>query len=103
MFTDFYNAWHFLIEHKVFKDPKGGEWFKESLHIMVVKVNPETETIEDYQSSNSETRVWLEIGPYVIEEDYKGLTHDIDLDCGGKTFEEAIINLANLVKKKYGD
>ena len=30
-------------------------------------------------------------------------THDIDLDCGGDTFEEAIIELAKLVKKYYGD
>jgi hypothetical protein len=28
--------------------------------------------------------------------------HDLRLDCDGDTFEKAIINLANLVKKYYG-
>lgn len=28
-------------------------------------------------------------------------SHDIELDCGGDTFEEAIIKLANLVRERY--
>jgi hypothetical protein len=29
--------------------------------------------------------------------------HDTDLDCGASSFDEALIELANLVMKKYGN
>jgi len=54
--------------------------------------------------------VWLETGCVEYTKDLtEGIMeqvqhcHDIDLDVGGLTFEEAIINLAKLVKKHYGD
>jgi len=51
--------------------------------------------------------IWLECGrkgPKIfddpsIPEGYYPNYHDIELDCGGATFEEAIVNLANLVEK----
>jgi hypothetical protein len=46
---------------------------------------------------NTEVRVWLESGCY---DEVHGGTHDINLDCGGKSFEEAIIKMANLLKKR---
>lgn len=104
MFTTFYEAWHFLDDHPAFQDQYGGSWFQESLYTMVVKVNPETEEIDDNEELNTATRVWLESGRYEEDEeqDYKGTVHDIDLDCGAETFEQAIIKLANLVKENYG-
>jgi len=69
------------------------------LYIMVVKVNPLTNEVDDDQTKNTKTQVWLEVGPW--SEQYH--THDWDLDCGGDTFEEAIIKLADLVKQYYGD
>jgi hypothetical protein len=93
---DFYTAWNFLNEHKMFNG-----LFCNCLWTEVVKVNPENNTIEDDKSKNTKTQVWLEHGPW--EEEWGSCTHDIDLDCGGDTFEEAIINLATLVKKYYKD
>lgn len=96
---NFYEAYHFLKKHSIFKGR-----FLEGLDILVVKVDPETEYIEDDKSRNTAVRVWLETGPCLEEKEYGCCWgYDFELDCGGKTFEEAIIKLAENVKKKYGD
>ena len=94
---DFYTAWIFLENHKIFNGR-----FSCDLWFEVVKVDPETNAI-DYKNlaKNTKVQIWLEHGPYDAEWD--ACTHDIDLDCGGDTFEEAIIKLAKLVKNKYMD
>lgn len=94
MFTDFYEAFHYLRKHEMFQGR-----LEECLDIEVVKVNPLNKIIEDDTSLNTETNVWLECGKYSAYMRW----HDIELDCGGQIFEEAIIELANLVKKNYGD
>ena len=93
-FTDFYTAWNFLMMHKMFKGR-----FQECLDIEVVKVSPITNCIEDDNTLNTKTAVWLECGEY----DDRYPVHDLDLDCGGDTFEIAIIELANLVDKHYDE
>lgn len=98
MFTDFYEAWWFLFDHPMFQDEYQSSQFESLLDIDVVKVNPEGESISDDDSLNTLTQVWLEIGEY----NTMGRIHDIDLDCGGNTFELAIIELANLVMKHHG-
>lgn len=119
MFTDFYEAYHWLNQHPIFEEkiyvegrkfPFKNNHFEKDLSMMVVKVDPTKERIMKRKKRNIATRVWLEHGPFEVvpaEEnhgvEWKGCTHDIELDCGGATFEEAIIKLANLVKKKYGD
>ena len=94
---DFYTAWIFLSEHKIFNDR-----FSNDLWFEVVKVDPDTNGI-DYKDSSKNTKVqiWLEHGPF--DKEWRACTHDIDLDCGSDTFEEAIIKLAKLVKEKYTD
>ena len=91
---NFYEAYKYLIYADIF-DGK----FLEGLDLMVVKVNPETNEIDDNSALNTKTAVWIEHGPYDTAGGY--WYHDIDLDCGGDTFEEAIIKLAELVKEKY--
>jgi hypothetical protein len=98
---DFYEAWNFLNSHKIFEDTYQLNQFQDScLIINVVKVNPVNNKIEDDETLNTKTQVWLECGEY--EERYDQGCHDIDLDCGADTFEEAIIQLAQLVADKYG-
>ncbi len=92
---DFYTAWIFLLEHKAFHG-----LFECGLYTMVVKVNPETNEVDDDDTKNTKVQVWLEHGGY---DDEGCHMHDFDLDCGGDTFEEAIIELATLVKKHYTD
>lgn len=93
---NFYTAYHFLENHKLFNDA-----FAYSLYPIVVKVNPDTYAVEDDDTKNTKVRIWLECGG--PDDEYGGFVHDIDLDCGGDTFEEAIIELAKLVKKHYTD
>jgi hypothetical protein len=94
---DFYSAWQFLSEHRIFNTR-----FEHDLWFDVVKVDPETGAINLLdRSKNTKVEVWLEHGPY--DASWGGCTHDIDLDCGGDTFEDAIIALAKLVKQHYTD
>lgn len=93
---DFYTAWKFLSNHKMFNG-----LFECGLWTEVVKVNPETNEVDDDRAKNTKVQVWLEHGPY--DKEWGSTTHDIDLDCGGDTFEEAIVKLASLVKKSYTD
>ena len=88
-FTDFYEAFHFLNEHPYFE-----EEFLSCLDVSVVKVCPETKCVEEDLSLNTMTNVWLEAG--------KPGYHDLELDCGGETYEEAIVELANRVYYTYG-
>jgi hypothetical protein len=101
MFTDFYEAWCYLVNHRIYKDKKYGfdHFQRHCLDINIVKVNPKNDTIEYDDILNTKTQVWLESGMYV-DNDKQGM-HDIDLDCGADTFEDAIIELANLVYEKY--
>jgi hypothetical protein len=100
---DAMDAWQYLCEHEIFQkkiDGFGISKFKSKcLDIAIEKVNPATDSIDDDSSLNTKIEVWLECGPY--EEEYDNGMHDVDLDCGADTFEEAIIVLANLVYAKY--
>lgn len=94
---NFYEAWRFLSEHKIFDD----SFEYDRLWVHVTKVNPVTNILDDDMAKNTKVQVWLECFP--DNEEIKGRYHDTDLDCGGDTFEEAIVELASLVKKYYSD
>jgi hypothetical protein len=109
-----------------FLQDKGGNWWKEwrdltvpavaeNLDIHYAKVDGRGR-VNDDPAKNVNTACWLECGeviwshPYADkpewrqgERDYKMHCHDIDLDCGGKTFDEAIVKLARKVLRKFGD
>lgn len=101
-FTNFFDAYHFLDDHKIFLDKYKFSRFQECLDIQVVKVDPQTEMIHDNEVYNTATRVWLECGPVDEDTDTTNI-HDTDLDVGAYSFEQAIILLAEQVFKKYGD
>ena len=113
-FSDFHDAFNFLCNHKMC-DYEGRNCFNECLDIEVTKVNPnhieDGLCVRDGNENDTKTEVWLEFGPIIIDEEYCNMVgrkipipmHDYDLDCGGDTFEEAIVNLANLVVAKYGE
>ena len=106
-FTDFYSAWHFLYQHRIFHG-----FFLGCLYTEVVKVNPKTKRIDDNKARNTATRVRLECSPWFkpqqpdefdrIYHPFGLNSHDQKLDCGASTFEKAIIKLANLVLKHFG-
>lgn len=92
--------------------------FNECIEIEPVLVNPETGCVDDDESLNTELHVWLEGGgwhdmsqsEYMPEppngwNDYNKWVacHDYSLDCSGKTMLEAMLALADLVEKQYGN
>lgn len=108
----FYDAWWYLHRHKMFADnnfldERGNviySAFDHLLDIDVQKVNPLTNKISDWGFLNTKVQVWLECGSQWQDEDngeWHNNSHDVNLDCGGDTFESAIINLAKLVEQFY--
>ncbi len=102
-FADAWEAYHFLNGHGV-----RGHYdtsFIDVLDVFVAKVNPETCEIDDDPTKNTKVEVWLESGAgYCEPHPIVGSVplHDWDIDCGGDTFEEAIMKLAENVREKYG-
>jgi hypothetical protein len=81
----------------------------ENLDIHYAKTNSRGVVVKD-ASKNTVVRCWLEFGQLLYEYPSEWHTstqrlnyHDINLDCGGDTFDEALIKLAKLVLKHYGD
>lgn len=74
-------------------------WALRGLDIEIVKVNPETGIIDDDECKNTKVEYWLETGQF--DETEQAYTHDIRLDCGADSFEEALCELLVLVKKYY--
>lgn len=123
--TDFYNAYQYLYNHPANRRWTSGtkNWgpthysnFTSNLAVMVVKVDPKTNRIEDNTARNTKTQVWVEWGPWYEPREhgesdrfltetpgYDGLpSHDPRVDTGGDTYEDAIVNLANNVYHLYG-
>jgi hypothetical protein len=128
-FTDAVEAWAWLNGHPVFDfeakeivlSPKD-KWLKaagitketrvwfqdntfaEGLSIELVRVNPATKRIEGEALKNTQVEVWLEAGGPVESDGRRyRVSHDILLDCGGPTFEAALLQMAKAVLKHYGD
>lgn len=75
-----------------------------TIEITPHNVCPDTERVERYEFLNTKTQYWIElIVPYEDTESNEWVSsHEIDMDCGGWTYDEAIDNLYDLVLKKYG-
>jgi len=107
--TDFYTAYWWLYDHPIYQYKYMEEcsytdsMFHRALDIQPVKVNPKNNTIEDDTTLNTKTRIWIESASDYDIENRCFTTHDGFLDCGGDTFEEAIIELAKLVYHYYGE
>lgn len=95
----FDEAFTFLVNHPIYC----GRFF-QCADFDSVEVCSRTTQAEDPSScfASDTCMVWVESGPYEISDDYVGPTDDLDLHCGGWTFEEAVVHLAHLVKQYYG-
>lgn len=113
---DFSDMWEWLRNHPMFdirttvkvrgKKIRTTRWmFPESLDILYVKVSPKSNQIVRDPSKNTKIRVWLELHPPFYNR-WLGkwdTWHNIKLDSGGDTFEDAIRDLIPKVLKHYGD
>lgn len=104
--------------HIITRD-RGGKCWREWRHLRVSAVGEnlsihyaktDGKRISDDKSKNVHTECWLELGPVKYEyaaewedETYEAHYHDWRLDCGGSTFDEALVRLAKLVLRHYGD
>ncbi len=105
-----YRMWRHLHRHAL----------DENLSIHYAKTNKPGGhgRVDDDDRKNKHIECWLEFGPLAYGYMYSGgsepngehdtetmrhLYHDVDLDTGGTTFDEALIRLAKNVRKKYGD
>ena len=89
---DFFTAFNFLENHPMINGK-----FQKTLYIKVKKIPTPILYTENNDALNIQTQIWLECGPY----EGGFIYHDVRLDCGGNTFEEAILKLSELVKKYY--
>ena len=112
-FISAYDAFWFLHDHSEFYNPRmmadypkcPDMWsgFNKCFDWQYQKVNPTTNSISDKLHENTKVQIWIECGAYSKVGGSYYPSHDTKLDCGGDTFDEALINLANLVLKHYGE
>lgn len=105
----------FLYNHPVVNDVEKNHFH---LSIRPAYVNPDTRTVDDDESLNTHSEIWIEGGPPfdMSKEDYiaepaEGWnatnrwmhSHDYRLDCGGDTLEEALLKFVAHIKYYYND
>jgi hypothetical protein len=120
--NDFYNAYHYLDNHPIFWTFRSDDYRDRppnhisklqhnygvinAVSIMVVRVNPATDAVDDDETKNVVTQVWFEVGKRDLHVDNKhGVIsyHDWQLDDGAGTYEEAVVLCAHKVWVKYGN
>lgn len=119
----FYASWYYLNNHPVYwrfhpheGHPPNSTVFLEheygfgsdAINVMVVRVCAKCRRIHEEDGPYEEkTEIWLETGKWDMlpGRNHPGHTHwhDTELDCGGDTYEEAVVKLARLVWEKYGN
>lgn len=120
---DYVAAWWYLDCHPAFwqfmkEDATAAERIHERnlmedggvrrcVDISVAKVNPITNRVEDDEALNTKNEVWIELGKWPWPTDAENANtrvpyHDYELDCGGPTFEAAIVRAAHNVATVYG-
>jgi len=98
-----------LKAHPVWNHPEHGlNNFSALAWIDLAYVNPEDDIISDNGALNVKPQVWIEAGPYIdcaewVKAGGYQPSHDIRLDCGGDTLEEALCELAVRVRYHYGN
>lgn len=99
--NNFIDSWNYLYNLDAVK-ANGVNYFNRCLKIIPIQINPETNEVDVTDSSkNTKTVIWLEFGRAIYNA-YAGraiIFHDINLDCGADTFEQAIIKLAELCRE----
>lgn len=101
---NFYQAWDFLENHKIYKIMDCPWNFQDSLDIQVVRNTCKNEPTQSIEEGSNITKIIIETGPFIFDKEKNKycMTHDIRLDSTGQNFEESIINLAYKVEKYYG-
>lgn len=97
-----YDKYWFCMRHPAFINE---DFLEVEILVDPHMVCPSTARVENYQPLNTKIQFWVEFCPPYYDEDNAKKwvrSHDVDCDCGGWTYDEAIDNLYNLVLEKYG-
>ncbi|EQM48224.1 hypothetical protein D051_1065 [Vibrio parahaemolyticus VPCR-2010] len=111
------DAWHFLMEHKIFNVKDSTTYSKDSLTAKQLGLDWKAGTRLETRRSRFEDSlsvvvlgerdapvICLEAGGLIQDENGEIVTtHDYDLDVSAPSFEQAVIMLAAKVSEKYGD
>lgn len=92
------DKYNWVVDHPLIGDKD----FQSCIELSPHMVNPETKSICKDRTLNTEIAWWIEVSCYEKPQD-EHQTHYWELDCGGKSVEEAIDKLYSLVLEKYGD
>lgn len=104
------DKYYWIIDHPELQTTQGGQ---ATIELMPQMVNPLDNTISTLcPHLNTKQQWWVEVN--IGNKDYDPnavfpqdnsfeYQHDMDLDCGGDSAEDAIDILYDLVKDKYGD
>ena len=97
-------AYWWVYHHPELQNLGSSPWIEITPH----KVNPSLltdghATVDDDPNNNTTVEFWVEAGimGYYPEVGWYR-SNDYELECGGWTWEEAVLNLAQLVLNKYG-
>lgn len=116
-----YNAWRYLNDHPIFWkltrwptdedrglpreharyliDDQGMDLVEIGPH----RVNPDDRRVSEDKALNTRLEWWAESGEWGWSDDPVNRYHNYKLDCGGATYEEAVIAMARKVWKHYGN
>ena len=102
---DFYETWHWLSNHPYYFSVGSmgvGPCFEGAYDVDVVAVDENGLALDGDERAAKpfHIEVWLESGAWY---EPKRRYHDPSLDCGGPTFEAAILALGRLMMDKHGD
>jgi hypothetical protein len=98
--------WNKGVTYHLYEFAYCNESFPCNLDIFYTKVD-ETRRVNDDKAKNINVECWLEFGQ-IKQEVSDGILHEMNyhdtrLDCGGPTFDIALVKLAGRVRKYYGD
>lgn len=85
---DIYEAFHFINSQDFNLDS-----------VYVTKINPLSNEVDDDESLNTKIQVWIEVNKHEVQDHLFVTVHYWMFDDGGDTFEEAVIKIANNIKR----
>ena len=96
----FVDKYYWIVDHPL--DRKAPYCFCQNvIDIQPHLVSPLTNEIDMDDALNTKVEFWVEFSYFDIE--CEANAHDIEFDCGGDSYEEAIEMLFQLIYDKFGD
>ena len=96
----FVDKYYWIMDHPL-KRVSDIYFGQNEIDIQPQLVNPVTNEVDMDDSLNTKVEFWVEFSYFDVE--CEANAHDIEFDCGGDSYEEAVEALFQLVYNKFGD